>query len=540
MPDLNIIGLVGEVGVDHCINVLAALSHSCGLIIRRAQLNEAASLAGLIILGPDTKLNSPFKSLACPSIRVITCDAGTVAATVRFNAGNNSPIPFRGQSLLADSARPADPQELTGAVVATADGRPVWITSTERGLRHDVCWVPLPWVQKSDCVFEHLNSRRFMNLLPLLEWLRSVSGWQEWQQPPLSACFMFDDPNLHSQRYGFVRFAQLAAEGRSGHYHASFATVPFDGYYVNGAAARIFRDNPQTLSFLIHGNNHTYRELAGRQTLEYQSALMRQAVLRTGQLERKSGVALARVMAPPHGVCSASMMAAMLAAGLEAVCVSHGSVQTGNPGADWTVSLGTLPATVVAGFPVIPRFGLEPDSKNNILLAVYLHQPIIPTSHHWDLAEGTEILSAAARFINSLGPVRWGDMTSIVRNNYRSRVRGQVMRIHTFSRITTIRIPEGITELQVEVPWLNPVSEMIEIRGSGNAGQHPPRILPPNDLRAVVVPGKSIDLVVLRNPNNGELPPELPRTTFGAMTRRVLAELRDRSMPYVPRRFVRR
>ncbi len=540
MPDLNIIGLVGEVGLDSCMNVLAALSHSCGLIIRRAQLNEAASLAGLIILGPDTKLNSPFKSLACPSIRVITCDAGTVAATVRFNAGNITPMPFRGRSVLAKGVRPVAPLELNGAVVATADRCPVWITSTAGGLRHDVCWVPLPWVQKGDCVFEHLNGQRFMNLLPLLEWLRSVSGWQKWQQPPLSACFMFDDPNLHSQRYGFVRFAQLAAEGRSGHYHASFATVPFDGYYVNGAAARIFRDNHQTLSFLIHGNNHTYRELAGCQPLQDQSALMRQAVLRTGRLERKSGVAVARIMAPPHGVCSASMMAAMLAAGLEAVCVSHGSVQTGNPGADWTVSLGTLPATVVAGFPVIPRFGLEPNLENNILLAVYLNQPIIPTSHHWDLADGTEILSAAARFINSLGHVHWGNMTSIARNNYRCLVRGQVMRIHTFSRITTIRIPEGVTELQVEVPWLDPVCETIEIRDSGNAGQHPARILPPNDLRAFVVPGRSIDLVVLRNLNNGEPASALPRTPFGAMTRRVLAELRDRSMPYVPRQFVRR
>jgi len=537
---MNTIGLVGETGADDCLEVLTALSRSCGLNLRRAHRNETDGFAGLILLDSETPATDRPGSIGCPSIRVITCDEETASATIHFGSNGHSPMPFRGRSLLAGSARPTVLPAVSGEVVATADGWPVWTVASVEGLRHDMCRVPRPWIRKGDCVFEHLNRHRFMNLLPLLEWLRSISGWREWRQPPLQACFMFDDPNLHGTRYGFVRYAQLAAEGRRHHYHASFATVPFDGYYLNGAAARIFRDNRQTLSFLIHGNNHTYRELAGCQPPGDQSALMRQAVLRTEQLERKAGLTVSRVMTPPHGVCSAGMMAAMLSAGLEAVCVSHGSVQTGNPGADWTVSLGALPATVVAGFPVIPRFDLKRDSENNILLAAYLHQPIIPTGHHWDLAEGTEILSATTRFINGIGSVKWSDMTAIARNNYRSIVQGSVMRIHPYTRFTTVRIPEGVFELRVEAPWMDPDCDTIEIRNSGHGGQPPPRSLPPNDPRAVVVPGGIVDLAVIRRLNGGKPPTAPPRTPFGAIARRVLAELRDRSMPYLPRRFVKR
>jgi hypothetical protein len=356
----------------------------------------------------------------------------------------------------------------------------------------------------------------------------------------MRACFMFDDPNLHGTRYGFVGFDHLAAEARRNHYHTAFATVPLDSYYVNPAAARIIRDNSKTLSFLIHGNNHTYRELTDRHPPGEQLALMRQAVLRTCRLERKAGVAVARVMAPPHGVCSAGMMAAMMGAGFEAVCVSHGSVWTGNPGVEWTVSLGTQPAMVIAGLPVIPRFGLDRKPENKVLLAAYLNQPIVPVGHHWDLADGTDILSSAARCINSLGQVAWSTLTAITRSNYRFKVEGRVMRIQTFSRITTVNVPEGVFELELEAPWLDPARERIECRSSSDVSQAPFQGVPSNGLRFGVVPGSRVELVTLRTPDHVEETNGLPRTPVGVIARRVLVEMRDRSMPYLPRRWAKR
>jgi hypothetical protein len=233
------------------------------------------------------------------------------------------------------------------------------------------------------------------------------------------------------------------------------------------------------------------------------------------------------------------MMAAMVEAGFEAVCVSHGSVRAGNPGADWTVSLGAFPAMTVAGLPVIPRFGLDHKPENKIWLAAYLNQPIIAVGHHWDLADGTDILALAARFINDLGEVAWGDMTAITRNNYRFRVQGHLLRVQTFSRITTLNVPEAVSEVQLEAPWLDPARESIECRRSGDAASQPLQAAQ-SGLRFSVTPRSSVDLAVVRTRGNGEQSHALPRTPLGTIARKVLVELRDRGLPWLPRGRVRR
>jgi hypothetical protein len=351
---------------------------------------------------------------------------------------------------------------------------------------------------------------------------------------------MFDDPNLHATHYGYLRFRELAVEGKREHYHTALATVPLDAYYINDDAARIIRENHESLSLLIHGNNHTYREMAGHLPLAPQSALMRQALFRIARLEQKAGVAVSRVMAPPHGVCSAEEMAAMVEVGFEAACVSHGAVRAGNAGMGWTVLLGALPATVIVGLPVIPRFGLDRGPENSILLAAYLNQPIILVGHHWNLAGGTDILSSVASFINGLGRVTWSDMTAITRRNYSFRLCGRMMRVRAFSRIATVGVPEGVGELAFEASWLDPSRETVECRGLVTAPQEAPQILDSRGLRFRVSPGSTCELAVVRPRHGGVHPPPLPKTPPSAVARRVLVEIRDRCMPLVPRRFAKR
>ena len=540
MPDLNTVGVIGGEETYVPMDILSALGNSCRMTVRRARLHEIDHLAGLIVLGTGIESGAESALKERPSIRVIQSDIEATAAVLRFGVGPSSPVPFRGRSVVASSVVQGDSVEVPGEVIATADGKPVWTTISAAGLRHDTYWVSRPWIRRGECVFDHLNGDRFLNLLPLLEWLRWISDWHEWKQPPLQACFLFDDPNLHSVRYGFVKFDQLAAEGKRYHYHTSFATVPLDSYYVSNAAAQIIRDNCETLSLLIHGNNHTYRELAGHDASGVQLALMQQAILRTCRLEQKSGVAVSKVMAPPHGVCSASMMEAMVTTGFEAVCVSNGSVWTGNPGAEWTVSLGAFPAVVIRGLPVIPRFGLDRNPNNKILLATYLNQPVIPVGHHWDLADGPDILSSAASIINSLGSVTWTNLTAITRRNYRFRVQDSLMRVQTFSRIITVNVPEDVSELELEAPWLDPVGELIECRSSSNASHMPFRAAPSTGLRFSVTPGSCVDLEVIRTSNRVEQALAISKTPISIITRRLLVELRDRSMPCVPRSWIRR
>lgn len=536
---MKTIGIVGLEDDHDCEDVLSALANSCGLNVRRAHLREEIAFAGFIVLDETISQLEEQALKERPSIRIIQSDAVVSASKVQFGVGSNSPFPFRGRTIIANSAMPENPQDVSGEVIATADGRPVWISACEGGLRYDTCWVTRPWIKRGQCVFEHLNGIRFMNLLPLMEWLRWVSDWQKWEQPPLRACFMFDDPNLHATRYGFLDLDHLASEGRRHHYHTSLATIPLDYYYSSKAAAQILRNNSQTLSLLMHGNNHIPRELDCHQPAGMQLAFVRQALDRIIRLERKTGVYVSRVMAPPHGICTAGMMDVMTDAGFEAACISHGSVFANNSEAQWRVSLGSLPATVIAGLPVIPRFRLGPRMENRILLAAYLNQPIIPIGHHWDIAEGTEILSAAAHFINDIGDVLWSNLTAIARSNYRFRIQGHAMHVQTFSRIITVEVPQTISELELEASWFDPQRETIESHTSGPPFQHPAQNALLNNLRFSVTPGSISKLVVLRSRRDNEDRQSFSRTSLTAIPRRLLTELRDRAMPHFPKRFLK-
>jgi hypothetical protein len=390
-------------------------------------------------------------------------------------------------------------------------------------------------VQKGQCAFDHLNGLRFMNLLPVIDWIRSISDWHAWSQPPLRACFMFDDPNLHAKRYGFIEFKHLAEEGRRNRYHTAFATIPLDSRYVNQAAAQIIRENRDTLSFLTHGNNHTHRELAQAKPTTQQLAQMRQAAFRVQDFEQRARIVVSRVMAPPHGVCSATMMAAARDAGFEAGCASHGSVWTGNIGARWTAALGTSSATVINGFPVIPRFRLHRQIQNQVLIAACLHQPIIPVGHHWDLIDGTDILASVASFINTLGTVAWADMTAVARSNYRCKVEGELMRVQSSSRISSINVPEGVSVVQLETPWLDPDKETVRCYHINGAS----RLLAREHFSSVfsVTPGSNVNFAAEPNINriSAKSAASFPKTPLRVIGRRVLGEMRDRSMPHLPR-----
>lgn len=532
------IGIIGHEGQGFGIAIISALARSCGLDVCEVDRNGLDGVAGVIVHCTEGYSIKCIGGL--PTLHLVSTCSTAGEREIAFGTTESSPVPFRGRKVMSLCALPNQTPNVNGIVIASACGLPLWISRVDEGNRHDIGWIPQQWIDDGECVFDYMNHSRFIGLLPLLDWLRSLSSWSEWTRPAPRACFMFDDPNLHGTRYGFVNYAQLADQGLREYFHTSFASVPLDGYFVNRAAARIFQENRKTLSLLVHGNNHTYRELGERKPASDQLGTIQQALSRTGRLEQKAGITVSKVMAPPHGVCSADMMRAMMYGGMEAVCVSHGSVWTGNPGAKWTASLGSCPVTLVNGLPVIPRFCLDYHVENNMLLAAYLDQPIIPVGHHWDLADGTELLSSAAHSINSLGDVKWGNMEAIARSNYRSRIRGEIMRVQTFSRITELNVPADVTILEIEAPWIDSGMEDVECRKLGSSfkdhSQKSGAIW-----RFQVCPGERVKCSVL--PRSADCSPGargFRRTPVGAIARKILVEMRDRSMPYVPRNWIRR
>ncbi len=371
---------------------------------------------------------------------------------LRFADDSAVPFPFRARVLKGKVAAGFIPLEPAGGekVLATVESKPVWTVSNTGGKVTFRTGFALPVLRPDKGLRDILNGERFFELLPLLHFIRTVAGGDAFVRPVLRACFMIDDPNLHRPTYGNVNYDEMARRAARGNYHVSFATVPLDSWFSSRATAQIFQQNSKYLSLLIHGNNHTHKELGGSYTHDERVTLLTQAISRIERLERKAKLPVSRVMAPPHGACSDDMLHDMPGCGCESATISHGSLRSFNNAKPWTRALGYLPSEIIRGCPVMPRWGFPGISKHPVLLACYLNQPRVLMGHHQDLKAGLESLDELADFINSLGVVEWSDMTQISRGNYLCQVTGNVLKVKPFARKLDLTIPGGVTNLHVE------------------------------------------------------------------------------------------
>jgi hypothetical protein len=456
-------------------------------------------------------------------------------ATVQFGRTAAVPKVFRGRAVEQNDLAPHAPLIVRDGdqIIATLREQPIWVVRENGRCRTDVSAMALPLTDEISAFFKCFAARNFLPLLPLVDFLRGLTGESGWNSPGLRAEFMFDDPNLHAASYGWINFPELAQHASLHNYHASMATVPLDTWFECHQAVGVFAGNPARLSLLIHGNDHLKEELASFSSDEQRMASLAQALKRISRLEAKTSIRVSRVMAAPHGACSEETARVMARMGFEAACISTGSLHTYNAGKSWAKNIGLRMSEIVAGLPVIPRFRLGRECRDAILLAAYLDQPIIPVGHHQELAGGLELLEDLAGFINSLGEVRWMDMKDIARSNYRTRTEGNLLRVQSYSRVFNLKIPPGVTRISIERP--NPVEateEGIRVRTHGGKDQFfasyasEPR---------PVQPGTSLEITSLLpdpvNPDSVRLPGLSP----WALARRQFCECRDRLGPLAHR-----
>ncbi len=357
----------------------------------------------------------------------------------------------------------------------------------------------------------------------MLHFVHQVCAGSLFAGPRLRACFIIDDPNIHWRRYGHVDFREIATAALKDSYHLAFATIPLDSWFTHAPTAQVFRNNSSHISLLIHGNNHTYKELADRYSEPERISLLTQAIRRIEHLERGARLKVSRVMAPPHGACSESVLEDLPKCGFEAATISHGSLHSFNRGRPWTRSLGYLPCEHIRGCPVLPRWNFTGDPKSTILLAAYLKQPIVLMGHHEDLRNGIEILGENARFINSLGPILWSNMADLCRANYQWRLDGNILRLKPLGIKLVVDVPEGADYLVIEGGFESAPGNW-RIARSDRAPQDIvsglPLSLPRGSDRLLSIQGIANRHVCVGKPNRQPL--------TWAILRRLLTESRDR------------
>ncbi len=385
-----------------------------------------------------------------------TANAGVLNRTeIRFADDPEVPWPYRGRTLGVTARLHADVHarlhQPGDRILATdSDGWPVWTLGNRDGaLVYRTSLAP-PYAPDGQDAGLAAGGERFIQALPLFHFLRECSAEHGFSNPPLRAAFIIDDPNLHWPSYGYVNYREIAASARDDRYHVAFATIPLDAWWVDARAAALFRAHGDGLSLAIHGNNHGHYELARTYSPNDSGALLKQALSRIRRLEFKAGVAVSRVMVPPHGACSSRMLAELPRHGFESACISAGSLRAHNAGQTWTNRLGFAPSEIIEGCPVLPRWAFADASDAILLAAAYLGQPLILRGHHQDLRDGLDLFRHFADRINALGEVRWDNLRVLSRLNYGYRIEGARMRVRPLGTHITLDLPDGVREIGIE------------------------------------------------------------------------------------------
>jgi len=469
----------------------------------RAVRSEPASGPTLTLLG-EVQTDQPFAAIA-------------------FADSSSVPRPFRGRTLTDSSAGQGLPSTYDdwGTVLATSQTGPVWMV-------RDGQFVAAAWPEElgaGGTLREHLTAGRFMGLLPLAHFLQALSVAASWEQPESTACFVFDDPNLHWWSYGYLDYRELAAHAEAHDYRVTAATIPLDQWYIHRATARFLREGESRVSFAVHGNNHTHHELGRVDDPDQAAALAAQALERSSAV-RRAGAEIGPVMVPPHGACSVAMLEGCLRAGFDAICAEWpywwlAEAAVSSPLFGWH------PLDRIAGLPVIPRLHVVASDRDDMPFRAFLGQPIVLYAHHTDLSDGLDLLADRADEVRALGVSSWRSLGTIAAEVFSAYRFGENMEFTLHSQQARVTVPEGVS--RGRFGWVDGEASGttlgLELRDAGG-------------LREIAW-GESVEV------DAGELTATLTATPSAATTRpgwpvrgavrRLLTESRDRAAPFASR-----
>jgi hypothetical protein len=503
-----------------------------------AESGEQHSCEALIVLNGDLEAAINAAAAGMPSF--VAMEGGH--ASTQGRGGNlrfgDSPqlSPCLRRQLMAscESVGVSPDPEAGDEVLAFLQDRPVWLLRpTARAACHVVAAAP-PQMRENEFLFQYLNGRRFLGLLPLMHFLRAQVKDQDWTGSSSKACFVFDDPSLHWHSYGFLNYRMLAEHAKRHGYFASVATIPLDAWWVNGRVAEILRGSSPRLSVLIHGNNHTTDEMLSSGSTTQRRAALAQAMRRMERLRRKHGIPIVNVMEAPYGAFAENLFQDLLVLGYEAaLCTAELLVQH-NPGVAWSPAIGLDRSEVLGGgLPVIPRIRMSAEWKNEVLLAAFLNQPIIVSGHHLDAAHDLEFLADLAGMVNGLHGVTWSDLSGILRSNFAQTVEGDVLTVKLYSRRVVVPIPQGTRNLRVQRSWISgEQTERLTISTGINGGSTSAA----GELSGLFPVGNASEVKItseIENPldfSTVSLPPLHP----WPIARKIMMEVRDRLSPAMP------
>jgi hypothetical protein len=411
---------------------------------------DYGGLRGLIALsgGADAIGGASQRGISCYEVNISQSIPFAAQSAITFTSSTAVHGAFRNKTLddssLVNFSRVPDSFEC----LANVGGQPVWSAEQHGNYEHHCVGVDIPVFKQGEFFHSYFRERRWFSMVPLLHFLRELLGPDGWPAPEPRASFVIDDPNLHHRSYGYIDFEKLANHASAHNYHATIATVPLDAWYFDRKVADLFQTRKKYISLMMHGVNHVADELARSYEEQDALSLLASGLRRIADLESRSGVAVARIMAAPHGAFAESMADLMLRLDYEAACVSIGSLLRWNSGKVWPTDLGFSLAQSLGSlaFPVFHRTGI---SEIDIRLSAFLGHPVIVATHHHDCVSNFARLESMAKMVNNIGSVRWMGIEDISRTNFVSKMQNGMVQIWPYSRHFKIPLSTEFTSVQV-------------------------------------------------------------------------------------------
>jgi hypothetical protein len=446
--------------------------------------------------------------------------------TVKFATSDAIHASFRGQTLNDESLTTFCPLRLERETLAWIEGFPVWTREQVGTQSLHTVGIDLPPCGPDGFFYQFFQYTSWFRVVPLLTFLKDSLPVSCWLEAEARASIIVDDPNLHRTDYGFIDYRNLVRHADQHNYHVSIAAIPLDMWYTNRAAAAILRNNPERISLIFHGIDHTLYELGQECSDETAFAILTAGLKRVERFERKSGLSVERVMTAPHGAFAEHFARAMTLLTFEGACVSLPSLLNWNAQRHWPADTGLSFAQAVGSLPVFHRFG-----PAAIPLYSFLGHPVIVISHHQDCVGNYSQFEKWASTINGISKTRWCSVGEIARSNYYTQRSHNKLLIFLYSRYCSLDLPPGTTSLEFKsTPFCaKDVAVSLEML----KGKWEPQAI--GDLALNWDRGSNrLSVRVVSSPLPSSQKIDVPPIPWWPYLRRFITEARDRALPLVP------
>jgi PKD repeat protein len=273
----------------------------------------------------------------------------------------------------------------------------------------------------------------FSGIAPLMFAMRYTMGDEIYHQDQQFANLTIDDPKL-VEPYQNMNYAALLTNMQQHNFHTTIAFIPKYWQSSQQGVIDMFRNNPEYLSLVQHGNNHDgyefykYTNDPGdpnpARPLAEQYADIIEGMERMDQHRQATGIADDRVMVFPWGIAPARTMRILKGQNFLAT-VNRDDYPLGSTRPSYW-DYGMHPASLdFESFPVVPRrrpgtyYPFVPDEQL-IRFDLFLGKPALLYSHEYEVFEDSiDGFNGFADRVNNLeGDLEWHNLGYILRRLY--------------------------------------------------------------------------------------------------------------------------